>query len=224
MLEETEVPLEQEIVEVPVLSESELVLEERPVDESAEIFMIVEEMPELIGGLAGIEASLKYPTIAKNAGIKGRVFVQFVVDTNGRVTDPVVVRGIGGGCDEEAIRAVQEARFVPGRQRGQAVKVKMSLPVTFRLSDEIAGAMQAELELISKLMAETQFKMAESELVRKTLELKLVETRSSNKDEAVLIEKKLENILIEQSAFETQLKGLKEVYEKMLVKQDQLAS
>ena len=98
-----------------------------------EVFMIVERMPELIGGLGSIQSKIKYPEVAKKAGIEGRVFIQFIVDKNGYVSDPVVVRGIGGGCDEEAVRAVSQAKFKPGTQRGKAVKVKMSLPITFKL-------------------------------------------------------------------------------------------
>lgn len=99
----------------------------------ASTFVIVEQMPELVGGLAAIQQELRYPEIAKNAGIEGRVFVQFVVDERGRVVDPVVVRGIGGGCDEEALRAVRTVTFKPGRQQGEPVRVRMSLPITFRL-------------------------------------------------------------------------------------------
>jgi len=99
-----------------------------------EVFVIVEQMPELIGGLAALQQKIVYPEIAKKAGVEGRVIVQFVVDESGAVVDPFVVRGIGAGCDEEAIKAVQQARFTPGKQRGKAVRVKMSLPVTFRLT------------------------------------------------------------------------------------------
>lgn len=98
-----------------------------------EIFVIVEDMPELIGGLPGLQKKIRYPEIAKKAGVEGRVFLQFVVDEQGNVVDPVVTRGIGAGCDEEALRAIISAKFKPGMQRGQAVKVKMSLPVTFKL-------------------------------------------------------------------------------------------
>jgi periplasmic protein TonB len=106
---------------------------EEKVDEEPEIFVIVEEMPDLIGGLGSIQSKIKYPEIAKKAGVEGRVFVQFVVDENGNVVDPVVTRGIGAGCDEEAIRAVKQAKFKPGKQRGKPVRVKMSLPITFKL-------------------------------------------------------------------------------------------
>ncbi len=103
-------------------------------EEEPEIFVIVEQMPELIGGLASIQKQIKYPEIAKKAGVEGRVIVQFVVDESGNVQDPQVVRGIGAGCDEEAIRAVKQAKFEPGKQRGKSVKVKMSLPITFKLN------------------------------------------------------------------------------------------
>lgn len=103
------------------------------VEEEPEIFVIVEEMPELVGGLAAIQSQIRYPEIARKAGVEGRVFVQFVVDEQGNVVDPVVTRGLGAGLDEEAIRAVSNAKFTPGKQRGQPVRVRMSLPITFRL-------------------------------------------------------------------------------------------
>ncbi len=103
-----------------------------PAPPAVEEFAVVERMPELLGGLASIHRAVRYPALAKKAGIEGRVIVQFVVDEQGRVVDPVVVQGIGAGCDEEAIRAVRRARFRPGTQRGTPVKVKMSLPVLFR--------------------------------------------------------------------------------------------
>lgn len=107
--------------------------EEEEEREEPEVFVIVEEMPELIGGLSAIQSKIRYPEVAKKAGVEGRVFVQFVVDEQGNVVDPEVTRGIGAGCDEEAIRAVQQAKFKPGQQRGKPVRVKMSLPITFKL-------------------------------------------------------------------------------------------
>jgi protein TonB len=102
-------------------------------EEDVELFVIVEEMPQLIGGLDAIQRELNYPEIAMRAGLEGRVFVQFIVEPDGSVSEPVVIRGIGGGCDEEAVRAISLARFEPGRQRGKPVRVKMSIPVRFRL-------------------------------------------------------------------------------------------
>lgn len=102
-------------------------------EEEPEVFVVVEDMPELIGGLAALQQQINYPEMAKKAGVEGRVIVQFVVDEEGRVLDPQVVRGLGAGLDEEAVRAVQQAEFTPGQQRGQPVRVRMSLPITFRL-------------------------------------------------------------------------------------------
>ncbi len=107
--------------------------EEEEEEPEPEIFVVVEEMPELLGGLGEIQKKIKYPEIARKAGVEGRVILQFIVDENGDVTEPAVVRGIGAGCDEEALRVVREAKFKPGKQRGKAVKVKMSLPITFKL-------------------------------------------------------------------------------------------
>lgn len=98
-----------------------------------EIFIVVEQMPELIGGLASVQKQITYPKLAVMAGIEGRVVVQFIIDKEGNVNDPVVVRGIGGGCDEEAVKAVQQAKFIPGRQRGKPVLVRYSLPISFSL-------------------------------------------------------------------------------------------
>lgn len=102
-------------------------------EEEDEVFIVVEQQPELIGGMAALQKNIKYPEMARKAGIEGRVFVQFVVDERGNVNDPKVVRGIGGGCDKEALRAVESVKFKPGLQRGKPVKVQFSLPVTFRL-------------------------------------------------------------------------------------------
>ncbi len=107
--------------------------EEKVEEPEPEIFVIVEDMPELIGGLAALQSKIQYPEIAKKAGVEGRVIVQFVVDEQGRVVDPVVVRSVGAGLDEEAVDAVKEMKFKPGKQRGKPVRVKMSLPVTFKL-------------------------------------------------------------------------------------------
>lgn len=101
-----------------------------------EVFIVVEQAPELIGGLSGLQSLIEYPEMALMAGISGRVVVQFIVDEKGNVLEPVVIRGIGGGCDEEALRAVKQVKFKPGKQRGIPVKVRYSLPITFALKDK----------------------------------------------------------------------------------------
>ena len=98
-----------------------------------EVFVVVEDPPELIGGLEGLQQRVRYPAAARQAGIEGTAFVQFVVDERGRVVDPVCVRDPGGSTCEEAVRVVRTSTFRPGLQRGQPVKVRFSLPVKFRL-------------------------------------------------------------------------------------------
>jgi TonB family protein len=103
--------------------------------EKQDYFVVVEEMPVLIGGLEGLMREIKYPQMAQRAGIEGRVYVQFVVNEQGDVEDAQVIRGIGGGADEEALRVVRQAKFEPGMQRGQPVRVQFSLPIQFKLGD-----------------------------------------------------------------------------------------
>ena len=107
--------------------------EEKAEEVEEEIFVVVEQMPELIGGIEALQKEIRYPEMARQAGVNGRVFVQFIVDEDGTVANPVVLRGIGGGCDEEALRVVKKARFKPGRQRGKAVKVRYVIPIIFKL-------------------------------------------------------------------------------------------
>ena len=75
------------------------------------------------------------PEAAAQAGISGRVYVQFVIDKQGRVENPEVVRGLGAGCDEEAIRVIKTARFEPGKIGGQPVKVRHILFIAFPAGD-----------------------------------------------------------------------------------------
>lgn len=103
-----------------------------------EIFTVVEQMPEFPGGEAKlfefIMKNLKYPQQAKEANIRGKVYVQFVVRKDGSITDIKTVRGIGSGCDDEAMRVVKSMpKWVPGTQRGKPVDVRMILPVNFSL-------------------------------------------------------------------------------------------
>ena len=104
-------------------------------EEEEDFFVVVEDMPELIGGLAGLQQKIRYPEMARRAGIEGRVTIQFIVNEQGQVEDPQVIRGIGGGADEEALRVVREAEFRPGMQRGRPVRVQYSLPIFFRLQN-----------------------------------------------------------------------------------------
>lgn len=103
-----------------------------------EPFLIVEDMPEFPGGdaalLGFIAKNIKYPNAAKKIGIQGRVFVKFVVNTDGSITDIEVLKGIGAGCDKEAVRVLKLLpKFTPGKQRGVPVNVQMQLPINFKL-------------------------------------------------------------------------------------------
>ena len=100
-----------------------------------DFFVVVEQMPQLIGGLASLQKKVRYPEMARRAAIEGRVTIQFIVNEQGKVENPRVIRGIGGGCDEEALKAVMTARFKPGMQRGRPVRVQYSLPIVFRFAD-----------------------------------------------------------------------------------------
>lgn len=104
--------------------------EEEPEDG---FFILVEQMPELVGGLESLQGQVKYPERALRANIQGRVYVQFIVNERGEVENPQVIRGIGGGCDEEAIRVVKQAKFRPGMQRGRPVRVQYNLPIIFMI-------------------------------------------------------------------------------------------
>jgi len=82
-----------------------------------------------------ISKNLKYPQAAVRGNIEGKVFVQFVINTDGSLTDIVVIKGIGFGCDEEAVRIIKNApKWTPGKQRGKPVRVRMSMPIAFKLN------------------------------------------------------------------------------------------
>jgi len=111
---------------------------EEPKKEEAQVFTYVEEMPTFPGGedacIAFINHGIQYPEIAKRAGVEGKVFIQFVVRTDGKVTDVTVGKGIGAGCDEEAVRVVKSMpNWKPGRQNGHPVNVRISVPIVYKL-------------------------------------------------------------------------------------------
>ena len=103
-------------------------------DEEPEIFVVVEEMPEMIGGAAKLASSVQYPMIARQAGLEGLVVVKIVVNPDGSPSDPVVLKSPGKALDNAAIDAVMKQRFKPGRQRGRAVAAYMAIPVRFQLT------------------------------------------------------------------------------------------
>lgn len=105
-------------------------------DEKENIFTVVEVMPEYPGGvnemMKFLAENIKYPTAAKENGVSGKVYVSFIVEKDGLISDITILRGIGGGCDEEAIRVIKMMpKWKPGTQRGQAVRVQYNVPIKF---------------------------------------------------------------------------------------------
>ena len=111
-----------------------------PEEKADEIFTIVEEQPSPEGGIKAfyeyVSSNLEYPAKARRIGLEGRVFVEFVVEKDGSLTDVKAIKGIGGGCDEEAVRVISSApKWNPGKQRGRAVRVRMIMPIMFKILD-----------------------------------------------------------------------------------------
>lgn len=148
-----EVPDEKEIVEdIPLDFDNEITQEtkievvtiqpqEVVREETNEIFLVVEESASPVGGMSafyeyvGKKMQGKYPAQARRMGIEGRVFVEFVVNKDGSLTDVKAIKGIGAGCDELAEQVIREApKWNPGKQRGKPVRQRMVLPIVFKLN------------------------------------------------------------------------------------------
>jgi protein TonB len=123
-------------------ADDNLAMEFVPIEEEEDeevAFIIVEDMPKFQGGdqntfRAWIQSNLKYPEIAAENGISGKVFVNFVVNKNGDVVDAKVVRGVDPSLDQEALRVVRSSpKWTPGKQRGKPVKVQFTFPIVFVL-------------------------------------------------------------------------------------------
>ncbi len=113
-------------------------VEEEEEEAAQQIFTVVEEMPEFPGGmnelLKYLAKSIKYPVIAQENGIQGRVICAFVVNRDGSIVDAEVLRGVDPSLDKEALRVIMSMpKWKPGKQRGKPVRVKYTVPVTFRL-------------------------------------------------------------------------------------------
>ncbi len=138
-----------EIVEDDVVIEDEIKIEDTESDEDEvieiieedddEFFMVVENMPEFPGGDLGlmkyIQKHVKYPAIAKEYNITGKVYVSFIVDKSGSVTSVKIVRGVDKNLDAEAVRVVKSLpKYKPGKQRGKSVRVMFTIPINFTLN------------------------------------------------------------------------------------------
>ena len=117
-------------------TKAEVAVEAAPKEET--VFTVVEQQPEFPGGMAALGQflgkNIRYPAAASRANVSGRVFVSFVVNTDGQIYDVQVLKGLGFGTDEEAIRVIKAMpKWKPGKQSGRPVRVKYNLPISFQL-------------------------------------------------------------------------------------------
>ncbi|WP_443939224.1 energy transducer TonB [Pedobacter sp. MW01-1-1] len=104
-----------------------------------EIYLGADENPEFAGGMKGwakyLQKNLDYPTLAQDEQVQGRVVISFVVEKDGSITDVKLIKGIGFGCDEEAMRVIKKSPFwKPGKNRGTPVRVRYNMPITFTIN------------------------------------------------------------------------------------------
>ena len=121
---------------VDIDNDVDIIVEEEP--EEPEVFMVVEDMPEFPGGTAALmqylQKNIKYPAICRENNIQGRVLVTFIVNKDGAVVEPEVVKSVNPSLDKEALRVISTMpKWKPGSQRGKPVRVKYTVPVNFKL-------------------------------------------------------------------------------------------
>ena len=138
-IEETTIVSAEDQAEFVEITDDVPIVVEEP-EKEEEIFQVVEDQPEFPGGMQALmeylRKNMRYPTICQEQGIQGRVIVQFVVNSDGSIVDPQVVKPVNPYLDKEALRVVSTMpNWKPGKQRGKAVSVRVTLPVTFRVSN-----------------------------------------------------------------------------------------
>lgn len=101
--------------------------------DSSDTYTVVDQMPEIEGGLNQIYEHIQYPKEAKARGIEGRVFIKFIVTKEGNVESPEILRDIGSGCGEAAVNGIKKVKFTPGVHQGQPVRVYYTMPINFNL-------------------------------------------------------------------------------------------
>lgn len=144
--DDTDIDEDLEILDAEDQSENQVVEDFSDIGEygnvdtgETEIFMVVEDMPSFPGGNVQkwIAKNVKYPVLAMENGIQGKVFIQFVIEKDGSITDVKVVRGVDSSLDKEAVRVVSSMpKWKPGKQRGKPVRVSYTLPINFQLSNQ----------------------------------------------------------------------------------------
>ncbi|MTI86502.1 MAG: energy transducer TonB [Balneolaceae bacterium] len=97
------------------------------------VYTVVDQMPEIDGGIKAIYKNIKYPQAALSSGVEGRVFIKFIVNEQGKVESPEILKDIGGGCGKAAIEGLKKVKFTPGKLKGKAVKVYYTLPISFEI-------------------------------------------------------------------------------------------
>ncbi|UZR92843.1 energy transducer TonB [Chondrinema litorale] len=139
--EEENIDFSMDVLEDDIIEIIEIV-DDEPVEEVVieDVFDIVEESASPVGGFKEfykfVKKKIKYPNQAKRIGVEGKVYVQFVVDKDGSITEVTAIRGIGAGCDEEAVRILSLApKWNPGKQRGRPVKQRIVIPINFKLGN-----------------------------------------------------------------------------------------
>lgn len=139
-----EIPIGLNDIEGPegpiVLDEPDIATGGTGIEVKDDFILLPEQMPEYVGGYIAMQkflmSQIDYPTIAKSREIEGTVYMSFIINRDGSVSDVTVVRGIGFGCDEEAIQAVSKMKnWIPGKQNNAPVRVKMTIPIKFEIAD-----------------------------------------------------------------------------------------
>jgi len=143
IIEDLKVNLDVEMTEDTKIQDLNIDFTAEPIEAEKveEVFTIVENYPKPVGGMSAFYSyvgdEIVYPHTARRLGISGVVFIRFVVEKNGQITNVEVARGIGAGCDEEAVRVLKNApAWEPGNQRGRPVRVFMTVPIRFILKDQ----------------------------------------------------------------------------------------
>ncbi len=136
---ESEIEESTEPIHEPVPTKPGVIIEDPPEEEIEVPFVLVPEVqPEPAGGIQSwvkfLSRNIRYPREAKRRGVEGKVFVEFIIGADGKIRDCKIIKGIGSGCDEEAIRVLKKApKWNPGLQRGRPVPVKVIMPINFKL-------------------------------------------------------------------------------------------
>jgi len=133
-----EIEVDPELEQAPSLITKNDTLQ---ITDSGEVFVFVEDGPEFPGGedarIKYLQENIHYPKEAIEAGVQGTVYITFVVEKDGRITNVKVLRGLGGGLDEESVRVIKNMPiWEPGRQRGKAIRVQYNMPIRFMLADD----------------------------------------------------------------------------------------